>query len=493
MKPGAQKPRHKYLRREGTPGNYKYVYVESEKKMKTVYDDYKDLKKKPFYIPLPKRTQEIINLLKQNGHEAFLVGGAVRDALRGNTVKDYDIVTSAAPEKIQDLFGIKGSVGAKFAVNLVDGHEVASYRIDDEEAESAKETQVSLASSADMDVRRRDFTVNALLYDPASGQVFDFVGGISDAANNVLRFVGDPNKRIKQDPMRMMRAIRFANNKALNMDLETFKAIQRNKDLIKKEAPERIKDEFMKMLESKSVMTGLYLMLSSGLLKIIFPELHKGFDVEQNKHHAESILYHNFMAADAIKKNDPILRLAALLHDVGKVATMKFDEEKKDYTFLGHENVGAKMAEKIMKRLKFSTEDTNRVVNLIGKHMYYVTDTTKEKTIKKFMTDKDFRSILRLRLADRRANLAKRNKSKIPYSFKKLLKRIRVIEKTKEPLSVKDLAINGHDLIGLGLKPGKLFGSILNNALELVLEQPEQNKKEILIEFAKRESEKEKN
>lgn len=489
-KGGDVKPVHKYIRRKGSPGSYKYVYVESEEKMSTVREKAREAKKHPFYIELPKKTQQIINTLKDNGHEAYIVGGAVRDALMGFQGKDYDIVTSAHPDKIQELFKLEGSVGSKFAVHIVDKHEVASYRLDDEEAESAKETSVSLASSVDVDVKRRDFTVNALLYSPEDGQVFDFVGGFEDVKNKTLRFVGDPNKRIKQDPMRMMRAIRFANNKALSMDLETFKAIQKNADLLKKESPERIKDEFMKMLEAKSVMVGLYLMLASGLLKVIFPELHEGFETEQNRYHAESILYHNFMAADAIKKNDPVLRLAALLHDVAKVKTMKYDEKKKDFTFLGHENVGSKMAKTIMKRLKFSNEEISRVSHVIEKHMYFITEETKDKTIKKFMTDKDFRSILRLRLADRRANLAKRNKARIPFSFKKLLKRIRIIEKTKEPLSVKDLAINGVDLIGIGLKPGKLFGQILNQALELVLEQPEKNTKEILLEFAKKESEK---
>jgi poly(A) polymerase/tRNA nucleotidyltransferase (CCA-adding enzyme) len=190
------------------------------------------------------------------------------------------------------------------------------------------------------------------------------------------------------------------------------------------------------------------------------------------------------LAADAIKKPDPILKLALLLHDVGKVKTKQFNEEIQDYNFLGHEVVGAKMATKIMKRLKFSTGDIERVDNIIRHHMYYFTDETKDKTIKKFMSLPEFKNILRARLADRKANLAKKG---IPFSFKKLVKRIRVIQKEKQPVTVKDLAINGHDLMGLGLKAGPLFGRFLNNALELVLEQPEQNKKEILIEFAKRE------
>jgi poly(A) polymerase/tRNA nucleotidyltransferase (CCA-adding enzyme) len=488
LKRGDIKDPHKYIRRVSDgKGGWRYIYFESDKEYRTEHQRAMDLRKEPFTIELNEKTKYIIDKLNDNGHEAYIVGGAVRDSLMGKKPKDFDIVSSAKPEQIQSLFGIKGSVGAKFAVNIIEGHEVASYRIDDEEATSAKETEVSLASSADEDVRRRDFTVNALLYDPVSKQIFDFVGGLDDVKNSVLRFVGDPDKRIRQDPMRMLRAIRFANNKALNMDLETFKAIQRNADLIKKEAPERIMAEFMKMLEAKSVMTGLYLMLVSGLLERIFPELHEGFGIEQNRHHAESILYHNFMAADAIKKDDPLLRLAALLHDVGKVKSMRYDEEKQDFTFLGHEVVGAEMAGKIMKRLRFSVEDVERVTNIINKHMYFFTDESKDKVIKKFMSDKDFRSILRLRLADRRANLAKVGKSPVPYSFKKLLRRIRVIETTKQPISLKELAINGIDLINIGLKPGPLFGKFLNNALELILEQPEKNQKEILLEFAKKE------
>jgi len=402
----------------------------------------------------------------------------------GRKPKDFDIVTSAHPEKIKKLFKLQDSVGSKFAVNIVDGHEIASYRIDDEEAEGSKDTEVTLASSVDMDVKRRDFTVNALLYDPETKQVFDFVGGLDDITTKTLRFVGDPNKRIKQDPMRMLRAIRFANNKDLNMDLNTFKAIQQNMHLIKKESPERIRMEIIKMLEAKSVIKGLYLMLVTGFFKEVLPELYEGFDVEQNRHHAESVLMHNMLAADAIKKHDPILKWAMLLHDIAKPRTKKYNESTDDYSFHGHEVIGVNIAKKIMTRLRFSNDEIERVSNIIAKHMFYFTEETADKTIKKFMTDKDFKSILRARLADRKANLAKKG---IPVSFKKLLKRIRIIEKTKQPMSVKDLAINGNDLIGLGLKPGRLFGSFLKNALELVLEQPKKNQKEILIEFAKRE------
>jgi len=488
MKQGEQKPNHKYIRRIMRPdGTYEYVYKESAVRIPTQHDKAREMKKHPFMIELGPKTLAIVQRLKDAGHESYVVGGAVRDALMGKKPHDFDIVTSAHPKQIHELFGIPGSVGAKFAVNIVDGHEVATYRIDDEEATSAKETAVSIASSLSEDVRRRDFTVNALAYDPATKQVFDFVGGIADAQSRTLRFVGDPDKRIKQDPLRMLRAIRFANAKNMDMDLETFKAIQRNMPLIKNEAPERISSELLKLFESRNIIVGLTLMLATGFFKEVIPELQEGFEEEQNKHHGESILMHNMLAADAIKKPDPILKLALLLHDVGKVKTKQFNPEIQDYNFLGHEIVGAKMAVKIMKRLKFSADDIARVDNIIQHHMYYFTDETKDKTIKKFMALPEFKNILRARLADRKANLAKKG---IPFSFKKLVRKIRVIQTTKQPVTVKDLAINGKDLIDLGLKPGPLFGKFLNNALELVLEQPEQNKKEILLEFAKREFEK---
>jgi poly(A) polymerase/tRNA nucleotidyltransferase (CCA-adding enzyme) len=485
MKQGEQKPNHKYIRRvSDSKGGFKYVYEESQELKPTMHEKAVEARKYPFQIDLGFKTLAIIDKLKAAGHESYVVGGCVRDALLGKQPKDFDIVTSARPQQIHELFGIPGSVGAKFAVNIVDGHEVATYRIDDEEATSAKETEVSLASSVDEDVRRRDFTVNAMVYDPESKQIFDFVGGMEDAKNRILRFVGDPDKRIRQDPMRMLRAIRFANSKDLNMDLSTFKAIQRNMPLIKKEAPERVSAEMMKMFESRDTIKGLYLMLATGFFKEVIPELYEGFDVEQNKHHAESILMHNILAADAIKKKDPVLKLALLLHDVAKVKTKELDPETQDYHFIGHETVGADMARKIMRRLKFSSDQIEKVDNIIRHHMYYFTDETKDKTIKKFMALPEFRNILRARLADRKANLAKKG---IPYSFKKLVRKIRLIQTTKQPVTVKDLAINGHDLMGLGLKAGPLFGKFLSNALELVLEQPEQNQKEILLEFAKRE------
>ncbi len=207
MKQGEQKPNHKYLRRlPDGKGGWKYVYEESPIKLPTQHEQGREMKKHSFMIELGPKTLAIISRLKDAGHESYVVGGAVRDALMGKSPKDFDIVTSAHPKQIHELFGIPGSVGAKFAVNIVDGHEVATYRIDDAEATSAKETSVSLASSLSEDVRRRDFTVNALAYDPVSKQVFDFVGGIDDAKNKILRFVGDPDKRIKQDPLRMLRA-----------------------------------------------------------------------------------------------------------------------------------------------------------------------------------------------------------------------------------------------------------------------------------------------
>lgn len=489
MERGGVRNPHKYIKREPDgKGGYNYIYFESEQKMTTEHDKVKEAKKHPFSIDLGTKTQEIINILKSNKHEAYVVGGAVRDSLMGKKPKDFDIVTSARPEEIQKLFGVEGSVGAKFAVNIVDGHEVATYRIDDEEATSAKETEVSLASSVDEDMRRRDFTINALVYDPESKQIFDFVGGLEDIQNKTLRFVGDPEKRIKQDPMRMLRAIRFANNRDLEMDLNTFKAINKNMHLIKKEAPERISGEMMRLFEAKSTIRGLYLMLATGFFKHVIPELQEGFEVEQNRHHGESILYHNMLVSSAITKDEPLLKLAALLHDIGKVQTKEFNPEINDYNFLGHESVSAHMAKKIMTRLKFSNEDIEYVYNVIKDHMFYFTDNSKDKTIKKFMNLPHFRSLLRIRLADRRGNLAKVGKSPVPFSFKRLLKRVRVIQQTKQPLSVKDLGISGNDLVNIGLRPGPLFGKILNNALELVLEQPEMNRKEILLEFAIKEA-----
>jgi tRNA nucleotidyltransferase (CCA-adding enzyme) len=488
MKPGDVKPNHKYIRRvPDGKGGYKYIYKETQERLPTIQDKKERVRKHPFFIEIHPKTQAIIDRLRKAGHESYVVGGAVRDALLGKKPKDFDIVTSAHPKQIHELFGVPGSVGAKFAVNIVEGHEIATYRIDDEEATSAKETAVSIASSLVDDVRRRDFTVNALAYDPETKQVFDFVGGISDIELGILRFVGDPDKRIKQDPLRMLRAIRFANAKNLELDLESFKAIQRNMHLIKNEAPERISGEIMRLFESRDIISGLTLMLTTGFFKHIIPELEEGFEEEQNRHHGESILLHNMLAADAIKKKDPILKLAMLLHDVGKVKTKQFNPEINDYNFFGHEIIGANMAKKIMKRLRFKTEDIERVDEIIRNHMFYFTDETKEKTLKKFMSLPQFKSILRARLADRKANLAKKG---IPFSFKKLIKKVRVIQKRKDPITVRDLAINGNDLINLGLKPGPLFGKFLNNALELVLEQPEKNQKEILIEFARREFDK---
>ena len=478
---------HKYIRKvPGAGGGENYIYEEPVLKPPKQMETTVHHKKKQFEIPLSVEAARILSTLKEAGHEAYIVGGAVRDSLLSQTAKDFDIVTSAKPDAIKELFGLEGSVGQSFAVHLVSGHEVASYRTDEYgETGSAKDVAISLASSVDEDVRRRDFTINGMVYDSDSGQVFDFVGGMEDLQNGVVKFIGDPEKRIREDSVRMLRAIRFANRFDFTIDPESLKAIKKNMPKIKDIPGERIRLELMKMLEAKDTINGLNLMLETGFFEHVIPELYAGHGVDQNRYHGESILLHNMLAADAIKKKDPVLKMAMLLHDVAKVKTKTYNEETQDYNFLGHETVGAKMAEKILKRLKFSAEEITRITSIIEHHMYYFTDESRDKTLKKFMNLPEFRSILRARLADRKANLAKKG---IPYSFKKLIRRIRVIQQTKQPMTVKDLVINGSDLKELGLKPGPLFGTILNNALELVLENPEANDRDVLIEFAKKEA-----
>jgi poly(A) polymerase len=480
---------HKYIRKEpGGTGDENYIYEEREPRSPKETEEITkhNRKDRRFQIPLSESAKKIIFTLKEAGHEAYVVGGAVRDSLLDKPAKDFDIVTSARPDAIKELFGLEGSVGQNFAVHLVDGHEVASYRTDEYgETGSAKDVEISLASSVDEDVRRRDFTINGMVYDPDSDQVFDYVGGMEDLQAGVVRFIGDPEKRIREDSIRMLRAIRFANRFDFVIDPGSLEAMKKNMKKMKEVPGERIRLELMKMLEAKDTINGLNLMLETGFFEHVIPELYAGHGVDQNRHHGESILLHNMLAADAIKKKDPVLKMAMLLHDVAKVKTKTYNEETQDYNFLGHETLGAKMAEKILKRLKFSTDEITRITSIIEHHMYYFTDESKDKTLKKFMNLPEFRSILRARLADRKANLAKKG---IPYSFKKLLRRIRVIQQTKQPMTVKDLVINGSDLKALGLKPGPLFGTILSNALELVLENPEANDRDILMEFAKKEA-----
>lgn len=432
----------------------------------------------------------IADRLIDNGFKAFEVGGAVRDIFLNRKAKDVDISTDATPDEILALFPGSKRVGAHFPVILVDGIEVATFRT--ETARGRHDVDFKLVDTIEEDLSRRDFTMNAMAVNMATGEIVDPFRGEEDLIMGTIRFVGDPKSRIIEDPVRMLRAIRFAGTLNINLKDETLRTIHENRHLINDVSNERIRMEFEKMIMSDNPRKAMTFLNASGLMKEILPEVAATFKVGQNRHHGEDVWMHllgSLEAAATMNGTDDLsLRLAAFFHDIGKVATKRFSTDKNDFTFLGHEVVSGKMTRKIMNRMRFDNLTTNRVVFLVEQHMFFFTDDTRLSRIKVRMVEAEkfglnIRDIMRIRLADRKGNLAKRTRAKITRSFKKTLKNIRHVEATDAALKVTDLEINGHDLMEMGFF-GPEIGKVLRAALEEVIEDRMPNDEEALVAFA---------
>jgi len=327
---------------------------------------------------MKKTALEIVKKLKNAGHEVYWVGGCVRDIVMGKTPHDFDIVTSAKPDEVEKLFSKTVAVGKKFGVILVikNKHqfEVATFRTEADYRDSRRPSQVSWAT-AEEDVKRRDFTVNALLYDPLSNKVIDWVDGQKDIKNKILRFIGNPEKRIGEDHLRILRAVRFKNALGFKFDPETEKALRKNAKLVISVSAERIRDELNKMLKNPSRTKSIEDLSKLEILNHLLPELENGKGSTQPKNfHAEGDVWiHTILSLKKIPAQAKLSVIwAVLLHDIGKPQTWKIREHPKygkRITFYGHVKLSAQMTEKIMKRLKFPRKFSEKVVFLVREHL----------------------------------------------------------------------------------------------------------------------------
>lgn len=434
-------------------------------------------------IILPAEVSYILNTLKDNGYEAYVVGGSVRDSLLKRTVGDYDITTKALPEDIIRLFPHTVPTGIKHGTVTVvmnkDNYEVTTYRIDGEYTDNRHPDEVIFTSSLKEDLSRRDFTINAMAYNETDG-VVDLFNGAEDLDKKIVRCVGDADKRFNEDALRMLRAIRFACQ--LNFELEeaTYKAIVNNSKLLKNVSSERIREELIKILMSSVPSRGIKMLLDTKLLDYIVPELKEtvGFD-QRNPHHDKNVFDHIMAVLDNSTEN-LVVRLGALLHDIGKPRTFTTDKRGIGH-FYGHNVVSAEMAEVILKRLRFDNNTIKKVLIIINEHMsaYSV---MKNKTLKKFIArvgPDNLEELFELQIADSKGH-------KVNADYSPIIKRreeVRKIIDQGEVFTVSGLKIKGDDLIKLGIKPGKEIGIILNKLLELVMSDPKLNEKEKLLEI----------
>ncbi|MBI4159712.1 HD domain-containing protein [Candidatus Wolfebacteria bacterium] len=442
-------------------------------------------------------------MLAKKKYEAYLVGGCVRDLLRrtvhGELVEpnDWDIATNARPEEVQKIFPDSfyenefGTVGVKVTnsqqptTDSPEIVEVTSYRIEGKYSDRRRPDEVRFAKTIEEDLSRRDFTINAIALEVGSGKLevrklIDPFGGQADLAKKLIRAVGDPHDRFNEDGLRLMRAVRLATELCFKIEKKTLDALRNNARLLNHIAEERIRDELVRIIMADHAMSGIELLEETGLLAHILPELREGINVTQNKHHIYTVWEHNLRALDyaATKKYPFEVRLASLLHDVGKPRAKR--GEGPDATFHGHDVVGAKMTAKMLERLHFSTEVVCKVSHLIRYHLfYYNVGEVTEAGVRRFLArvgPENIPDLIKVREADR---IGSGVPKAVPYKLRHLLYMIEKVK--KDPLSPKMLKVNGEDVMQtLGIPPGPRVGQILAILLEDVLDDPGRNTAEVL-------------
>ncbi|HRS97038.1 MAG TPA: CCA tRNA nucleotidyltransferase, partial [Smithella sp.] len=396
-----------------------------------------------------------------SGHEAYFVGGCVRDSLRGVTPGDYDIVTSAPPEEICQIFPRAMTIGAKFGVVAVimDGHpyEVATFRSDELYEDGRHPSRVRFTSARE-DVQRRDFTVNGLLMNPETREIIDYVNGQADIKQKIIRTIGDPDRRFQEDFLRMLRAVRFAANLDFSLDKETQNAIQRNASRIRQVSAERIQEELNKILTRGGARRGFELLETTGVLQVILPEVAATVGVEQPpRFHPEGDVWQHILRmlellpTDGETSSNICLAWGALLHDIGKAVTRSEDE--RGIHFYGHVQKGEALADAILQRLRFSRAHRETVLSLIRQHMVFMNvQDMRPGRLKRFLRMPDFHLHLELHRLDCLASHG-------------MLDHYEFCRRQLEQLGEEDLhpvrLLSGHDLKAMGFAPGKLLGEIL--------------------------------
>lgn len=448
------------------------------------------------FTNIPAPIKEIARILNTEGFQCFLVGGAVRDSIMGFTPKEYDIATNAKPEEVQRIFKYTIPTGIKHGTILVildDMHvEITTFRSDGNYSDGRHPDKVEYTASIEDDLPRRDLTINAMAYNILDGNLIDMFDGMKDIKNKIIRSVGNPYERFTEDGLRIMRAIRFATRLNFNIEKETFDAICHSTGMLTSIAYERIREEFNGILISDNPFRGIELLRKTGILALIMPELMQGFGVAQNRFHKYDVYYHILHTIQAVEPLETeeltlLVRLAALFHDIAKPMVQKKVSKQEEPVYYNHEVVGANVAKKVMRRLKYSNAEIDFVTLLVRQHMFYYQDEWTDGAVRRFMKAvgiENIKPLLKLREADRLGSGNRKDKES--KAIPKLLARIDKIIEEENAITVKDLKINGNDLMKeFNLKPGPIVGKILNYLLDLILDEPSLNDKEKLMEKTK--------
>lgn len=452
-------------------------------------------------ITIPKLLKDFYKVFQENGFKAYLVGGAVRDLFLNKEAHDWDITTNATPQDVMKIFPFVVPTGFEHGTVTVHFHkqeiEVTTFRTESGYSDGRHPDSINYAATIEEDLARRDFTMNAIAVNLKDGAIVDPYQGRSDIKNKTIRTVRNAYDRFMEDGLRPVRALRFSSQLGFMIEKETYQAIA-NPDVQKKVASismERFRDEFVKMMSSPKPSIGLKMMEECGILDIFIPELKPCLNCIQSDdrgYHNFDVMDHNFYACDGAPKEKPLVRIAALFHDIGKPKskTQTIENGLTIFHFFNHEKYSAEIARTIMTRLKFSNKEIDHVCHLILNHMFYYEPNWTNAAVRRFLVkvgSENLEDLIDLRLADM---YGKYNEPVRIHDTKscdlliELQDRIKKIEEENSALSLKDLAVNGKDLIQAGIPAGKKLGIILNQLFDCVLEDPAMNDKEKLLKVA---------
>lgn len=462
----------------------------------------------------PDKILTVFDIYQSAGYEIFLVGGGVRNILVNKKPENCDLTTNATPEESMRLLALfepfyNNDFGTVSFEVEVDGkkelYEVTTYRSEKEYSDFRRPDNVAWGKTLEEDVVRRDFTINAMVIGRKEDkwEIIDLVGGMEDFEKAVIRAVGEPSQRFKEDALRMMRAIRFAARMGFAIEQKTFEAIRIQSSLLEKISKERVKDEFVKILSTNYPADGVQILISTDLIKHFFPELLEGKDCEQGGHHEWSVLEHSLQSLKNCPSPNPLIRFAALTHDIGKPRSQRFKCRKcgkmhkkltGDFfececgykqsvrsmiTFYGHEVVGARMVKEIMERLRFSRKEVEKVVTLVRWHMFNYQPSMTDSAIRRLIRQvgkENISDLVLLRISDRKGS----GSTTTSWRFLELQKRIG--EQLFEPMEINDMVVNGRDVMEiLNVKPGPIIGKVLKELFEEVLDDTSKNQREYLV------------
>ena len=440
-------------------------------------------------MTFPSVIREFASVFFRAGYEVYLVGGAVRNLKRGLPPDDYDFTTNATPQQVVTLFrkviptGIEhGTVTVLFKGS---SFEVTTYRMDGKYSNFRHPDSITYCTDIYEDLKRRDFTINAMAIDVRDNSLIDVHGGMEDLKKGIVRAIGNPNERFAEDGLRILRACRFAAQLDFQIEPVTLQGMINNKDHLENISKERIRDELLKTMTADHPSTAFLYMQKTEILEYVLPELLEGVGIEQRDRHQFDVFHHSLYSCDFMEK-DPVLRMAALLHDIGKPRCFKVRDGIN--TFYGHENVGSDMAHEILRRLKFSKADENRICHLIKNHMFHYTEEWSDGAVRRFIARvgiENLSDLFKLRFADRAGAAGDKSFACTPEDIA-LSRRVDAIVKETPALKLGDLAVNGQMLLKeAGIPKGPAMGLVLNYLLEAVMDDPAMNTIEQLLNLGK--------